>query len=350
MRKNQVLPLVAVLAFACPTAPTAAADAPVKPARILLVTGGHPHDHEKLLDVFKSAGDIEVKDAIHSEDPAKDAAREYAPDRMKDIDAIVLYDLWEPITEEGKKDLVAALQAGKGLVVLHHAMANYQKWPEYRKIMGGRFFLAPLRENGADNPQSTAVGGQKVKVKVEDRGHPVTKGLEDFELLDEPYGKYAVEPRVKVLLTTDHPASTRQIGWCHAYGKARVVTLQPGHDDNVYRTPSYRKLIAQAIRWVARRAADEGPPSPPTNLKVGALRSGHPRLLLLDDGLAGLKALIDGDPGARKLRDGLRRQAERLIDAPTVEFVIAVLLAPHREGEAPPEMPGPLRPLAEWGR
>ena len=34
-----------------------------------------------------------------------------------------------------------------------------------------------------------------------DEGGHLLRGLEDFELLDEPYGKYAVEPGVRVLLT-----------------------------------------------------------------------------------------------------------------------------------------------------
>jgi uncharacterized protein len=68
------------------------------------------------------------------------------------------------------------------------------------------------------------------EVKIADRRHPVTKGLNDFEIFDETYKGCYVESGVNVLLTTDKPASNSVIGWTKKYGKARIVTLQIGHD------------------------------------------------------------------------------------------------------------------------
>ena len=157
-----------ILFFACTAPPVPAGEAKKpaakalsrpkpEPVRALVVTGGHPFEQEPFFEVFRSQG-IEPREAVHAADPAKEANREFSAAQAESYDAIVLYDLWQDITEDAKRDLVALLNAGKGLVVLHHAMADYQKWPEFRKIAGGRFCLTPLNEDGVDHPQSTATG------------------------------------------------------------------------------------------------------------------------------------------------------------------------------------------------
>ena len=64
------------------------------------------------------------------------------------------------------------------------------------------------------------------------------KGLTDFEIFDETYKGYYVEDGVTPLLTTDEPSSTPVIGWTKKYGKARVVTLQSGHDVQHLKIPT----------------------------------------------------------------------------------------------------------------
>ena len=52
------------------------------------------------------------------------------------------------------------------------------------------------------------------------------------------------------MLSTDEQSSTPVIGWAKKYGKARVVTLQSGHDVPTFGNPNFRKLLKQAIEWV----------------------------------------------------------------------------------------------------
>ena len=87
----------------------------------------------------------------------------------------------------------------------------------------------------------------KLKLQIPD--NPVTKGVSDFEIFDETYKGFYVEEGVTPLLTTDEPSSTPVIGWSKKYGKARVVTLQSGHDVPTFENPSFRKLLKQAIEW-----------------------------------------------------------------------------------------------------
>ena len=78
----------------------------------------------------------------------------------------------------------------------------------------------------------------------------MTRGIKDFEIFDETYKGYYVEPGVKPLLTTSESSSTPVIGWTKNYGRARVVTIQSGHDVPTFENPEYRRLLKQSVEWV----------------------------------------------------------------------------------------------------
>jgi type 1 glutamine amidotransferase len=90
-------------------------------------------------------------------------------------------------------------------------------------------------------------------VRVANNQHPVTKGLTDFTIHDETYGLFEVSSQTHALLTTEEPTSSKTIAWAKTYEAARVVYIQLGHDHLAYENPNYRLLVANAIRWVAKR-------------------------------------------------------------------------------------------------
>jgi type 1 glutamine amidotransferase len=236
------------MALACAGAP-AAPDAPqAKPVRVLLVTGGHDFEEAPFYQMFKDNASITFTAAAHT-----NAHALLRPESAKHFDVLVTYDMHQPISDEAKADFLAFLKAGKGLVVLHHAIASYAGWPEYQEIIGARYYLAPAEVNGVKKARSVYKHDVNFKVKVEDASHPVTKGLTDYEIRDETYNLFDVFPGSKILLVTDEPLSRREIAWARAYGAARVVYIQGGHDHYAYENPNYRKLVAQAIQWVAVR-------------------------------------------------------------------------------------------------
>jgi type 1 glutamine amidotransferase len=226
--------------------------------RVLLVTGGHGFERPQFFKIFEDNPDITFK-AVEHPDPKKqpDAADPFhpllKPDAARSYDVIVLYDMWQKITEEAKTDLVNWLKSGKGLVSLHHSIANYQQWPEWPRIVGGRYYLEKTVVEGVEKPRSIWKHDVKFKVHVADPNHPVTRGVRDFEIHDETYGLFDMAPGSHALLTTDEPTSAKHIGWANNYEGARVVYLQLGHDHFAYENPNYRQLVRQAIRWVARQ-------------------------------------------------------------------------------------------------
>jgi uncharacterized protein len=219
-----------------------------RPVRVLLVTGGHEYETNQFLQVFRDNPAITVTPVTHP-----DAQRWFAADRAGQWDVAVLYDMWQPIDEGTRANLVARLKEGKGLVVTHHAIANYQAWPEYEKILGARYYLEPTVRDGVRKERSKWLHDVQFKVRVTDRNHPVTRGLADFEIHDETYILFDVHADVTVLLTTDAPTSQPTLAWAKTYDAARVVYLQLGHDHLAYENPQYRRLLANAIRWTGRR-------------------------------------------------------------------------------------------------
>jgi len=214
--------------------------------RLLVVTGGHDFEVEPFFKMFKDNPDVTYQAVEHPKAHALLKA-----EAAKQWDVLVLYDMYQDISEDAKADFLARLKEGKGLVVLHHAIANYQKWPEYAKIIGARYYLDKTTVDGVEKARSIWKHDVKFNVKVANADHPITRGVKDYAVHDETYNLYDVAQDCQPLLMTDEPTSHKIIGWAKAYGTARVVYLQGGHDHFAYENPNFRQIVQQAIRWTA---------------------------------------------------------------------------------------------------
>ena len=249
IHRNTFIALIATVFLALGSAIAGTADTrPAGKIRVLVVTGGHDFEKAPFFKLFQDNANITFQAVEHPR-----AHAFLKPDAAKQYDVLVLYDMWQDITDEAKADFVNLLKEGKGLLALHHCLASYQKWNEYARIIGGKYYLEKHTENGVEKPGSTYKHGVKFTVNIASRRHPITQGLRDFEIEDETYGLFEVGADVTPLLTTGEPTSARTIGWAHTYGKSRVAYLELGHDHLAYENPSYQRLLAQAIRWTAQK-------------------------------------------------------------------------------------------------
>lgn len=174
----------------------------------------------------------------------------FLPENRNKYDVLVFYHMWQTITPEQEIQMADCIRQGKPLVALHHSICAFDDWPEYINIIGGKYFHKPTTLKGKEYPACSYIHDLHFKVKVVDKDNPVTKGIADFDVFDETYKGFYVEEGVTPLLTTDEPSSTPVIGWSKKYGKARVVTLQSGHDVPTFENPNFRKLLKNAIEWV----------------------------------------------------------------------------------------------------
>lgn len=219
---------------------------PRKPIRILVVTGGHDYNIEKFNVMLGSLG----KNIQYQVEELPGAYVMFLPENRDKYDVLVFYHMWQEITKEQENTLADCISKGKPLVVLHHSICAYDDWPEYTSIIGGKYFHKPTIINGVEYPVSSYIHDLHFNIKIVDPNNPVTKGLSDFKIFDETYKGCYVSKDVTQLLTTDEPTSTPVIGWTKTYGRARIVTLQSGHDVPTFENPDFIKLLKQAIEWV----------------------------------------------------------------------------------------------------
>jgi type 1 glutamine amidotransferase len=99
------------------------------------------------------------------------------------------------------------------------------------------------------------------KVKVVNRDHPITRGVNDFIVTDEQhFMKYEKDPKYLLLqsvnengLTFQNLGTTSAAGWAYDYGKGRVCYLGPGHVITALWNPEYEKLQQNAVKWLLRK-------------------------------------------------------------------------------------------------
>ncbi len=215
--------------------------------KILVITGGHAYDTVNFKRLFDQMEGVETYWLSHP-----DANAVYASDTVYDFDALVFYDLNQEITVEQQGDFMNMLDEGQGLVFLHHSIASYQDWPEFKSVLGGKYYLEPELVNGDSVAASTYFHDEEVRAIIMDPKHPITKDMSDFDIHEETYAQYEILPEVKAFIRTEHANSGAYLAWTNTYANSRIVYLQFGHDNNAYSHPQFRELLLNAIRWVRK--------------------------------------------------------------------------------------------------
>lgn len=175
--------------------------------------------------------------------------------------AVVFYTTGElPIPEEGRRALFDYVRGGGGFVGIHPASDTYYQVPEYMEMVGGTFDGHPWHA--------------KVRVTVEDGGHPATAHLgESFVLTDEIYQfRNFSRERVQVLLSLDNKSVDASKGkredgdyalaWCRGYGQGRVFYTALGHRPEVWGDVRFLRHVLGGLRWASGKADYQAAPPP----------------------------------------------------------------------------------------
>lgn len=209
--------------------------------RVLVVTGGHDYD-PSFYTLFEGRPGMTWRHALSNRDA-------FRSDLRPNTDVVVMYDMSQDLEAPGRANLKAFAEAGKGLVILHHALANYQNWEWWwKEVVGGRYVL----EARAGQPGSTYRHDEWLEITPADP-HPIVNDIGSLRLLDETYRGVWQAPAIRPLLRTSNPTSDEVVAWISPWTQSRVVCLQPGHDQHSHLHPAYRKLVANAIDWAGGR-------------------------------------------------------------------------------------------------
>jgi type 1 glutamine amidotransferase len=212
--------------------------------RVLLTYGGHDFQEKEFFAMWDSFPDI-----TYTKAPLPQSADLLRPGLERDFDVIVCYDMVKELSSEQQRGLLALLDHGIGFVSLHHNLGSNLEWAEYHKVIGGTWLWEKRTIDGSDHGPSTYEHGQEIPVKIADRDHPITKGIDDFVIHDETYGNTYVAPSVHVLLRADNTKNVAPFAWVNQYGKSRIVYFQAGHDAEAWKHPSFREILLRSMRW-----------------------------------------------------------------------------------------------------
>jgi len=161
-------------------------------------------------------------------------------EKIKDYDLVLFYctglNFADPAQEKGLCDFVRNGGAWAGI---HSASDSFKSSDAYWELLGGRF---------------AGHGGGKYTVHIYDRDHPITKGLEDFEIEDETYGHaYHKNACIRCLVRMDRGNERQCMAWVQHYGKGRVFYTGLGHGGPAWKNPQFQRLVVRGLYWAANR-------------------------------------------------------------------------------------------------
>ncbi|MFN0205845.1 MAG: family 16 glycoside hydrolase [Planctomycetota bacterium] len=248
-----------ILLFAGVVASQAAAQD--RAVRILALVGGEHHAYEanikSVLDSLREGGMKCDANIIRIDAPppgkpnAEKATIASKPDILKDPDLINKYDLILQYTQDSYIEALGSdhvdgilhfVRNGGGWVGWHCAADTFKSYPEYVKMVGGKF---------ETHPAYGALRIQRITTHS-----PVGSGIEDFDSPDELYHLADATAADKdLILVTRSPgdSKTRPVAWTRRYGAGKVFYTVLGHGPDIYKHASFKKLMQNAAGWCAER-------------------------------------------------------------------------------------------------
>ncbi len=257
------------------------------PTNVLVVTKGHPFDHNAFHAMFDADPSLT---STFVEQPAAQVM--LRPENVAPYQVVVFYDMCGVMGEAPSADYARSIEAllasGKGLILLNHALVQWPAWPLWREISGTTFRLSAGEADGRLVPGSGYRGGAGEphrnathRLTPAAPGHPIAKGLEDgFEITDELYlrtplalgddiaplfkSDYAftqanfIPPRLAPQAEQDawrHPDGDGVIVWAKRTRASPVVACEAGDGPAAYGNPGFRRLMSNAVAWTASAEA-----------------------------------------------------------------------------------------------
>ncbi len=159
-----------------------------------------------------------------------------------------------PMTQQGMKNLLEAVQAGKPCVGIHSACYMGQRKPgqslhPFLAMLGGEFV-----SHGAQ---------QKASLRVVSPKFPGIAGLpEKITLLEEWYALHCFAPDLHVILVQETEGMTGPMyqrppfpaTWARVHGKGRVFFTSLGHREDVWESKEFQSILLGGIQWALGRA------------------------------------------------------------------------------------------------
>ncbi len=178
------------------------------------------------------------------------------------VDLIVQVNTMSTIEDAEFRGLRNAVLNGTGMAGWHGGIADsYRNNADYLHMIGGQF------AHHAGKDPAERVGDQSdnyipytVHITEEGKRHPVTEGIEDFDLVTEQYWVLSDEYNDVLATTTqavrpwdawNRPVTSPAI-WTRQWGEGRIFVSAPGHRLEIVESRPVRTIIERGLLWAAR--------------------------------------------------------------------------------------------------
>ena len=215
--------------------------------RVLILSGSNNHEWKGttpfLEKIFENSGYFQT-DVTNQPDTL-------SYEIFKKYDAVV--SNWNSWPEndlrwatEAENGLLKFVEEGGGLVFFHASTSALYNWADFKKISTGAWV------------DSTWHGKIcSVKVEIENREHPITKGLSDFHIFDELWINAEENDNFKVLGSAiddnalEKGYKKQAAIFVSEYKEGRIFHTLLGHDVRAMRNIGFQTLILRGTEWAA---------------------------------------------------------------------------------------------------
>ena len=260
--------------------------------RTLMIIGGTAHPFEACAAILKKAledtGQVSVEVTADRSALADPAA----------YDAVIMYTVGGEMTQDQENGLVRYVRGGGGLVAIHCANAEMDRFAAYQEMVGTAFIThGPVAEFTVEtDPQAAAI---------------LPRLNEQFSITDE---FYICQRRTQAELRHFQHGlwqfERHSMGYVREYGAGRVFYTALGHDQRAFNNPDFQDLIYKGLRY-ACGLGEAGP------VRIGLLGYGpafqmgkhHSERIAQTQGFE-LAAVCDRDPA--RLEAAKEEQGEHL--------------------------------------
>ena len=213
--------------------------------------------------------------------------------------------------------LISSVKAG-GHVVVHAGGTSFFDWKEYHELIGATW---------GKGTGHGAVHG--FDVTITNARHPVTEGIDTFNIVDELWHKMAKQPNIKVLATAfsskekGGSGDNEPVVMITKFGKGRCFNIVLGHDVRAMSHHSWKKLLLRGAEWsVTGKVTLSSVFDPDLVLKeIAAYKYGDNRQVVLS-----LHELVGDAVKDASLKERLAKGIADLVVSPDVDLFTRKIL------------------------
>ncbi len=205
--------------------------------QILVLVGGSHHDSPEIRAALQT---IFAQDGTHRVDQSADMGI-LCPEALQPYDVIVNATTDREPAPAQHYALMEAVAQGRGLVVVHGGLASFWNSQAYFAMIGGKFAGKSLDVAGLGDFRVNLGSGRHILT------HPITLGLEDYDVNDELFFLMGDQTQWQVLARAQgHP-----LMYCKSFGLGRVFVCALGHDETRLLVTTTTEILRRASHWVA---------------------------------------------------------------------------------------------------